>query len=521
MQFKEFNVTGNCVKTKHYMVDTGEKLNKIKEMVDKGDYFTINRARQYGKTTTLYLLRDMLKHEYICLKISFEGVGEAMFSSEEAFCRSFLCELDIVTKKDYPDAGIAWKCEAITGFRELNTHISVICQNRKVVLLVDEVDKSSNNQIFLHFLGVLRNKYLARNGGDGHTFHSVILAGVNDIRNIKQKMVTGGTYALGTGEGIYNSPWNIAADFDVDMSFNPAEIETMLAEYENEHGSGMNTAEIAEEIYAYTSGYPFLVSRLCLIIDKKLNKNWTVDGVKEAVDILLDERNTLFDDIFKNIENNPKLSELIYDIMILGIERTFKFYDPTTSLGEMYGIFKKKGRQIAVSNRIFEILIVEHFILKEQESRDKKSTAIKEDVVEDGKFDMEACLRKFAQHYYEIYNEMDADFLERHGRLLFLSFLKPLINGVGFYYIEAETRNARRMDIILDYNKEQFIIELKLWYGDKYKEKAYAQLLDYMAAKNMDTGYLITFDFRKDVNKERKTEWVNFDGTKRIFDVVI
>jgi len=34
-------------------------------MVDYGEYFTINRARQYGKTTTLSLLKKALDDEYI------------------------------------------------------------------------------------------------------------------------------------------------------------------------------------------------------------------------------------------------------------------------------------------------------------------------------------------------------------------------------------------------------------------------------------------------------------------------
>ena len=33
----------------------------------------------------------------------------------------------------------------------------------------------------------------------------------------------------------YNSPWNIAVKFDVDMSFNEYEIGTMLSEYSNEN----------------------------------------------------------------------------------------------------------------------------------------------------------------------------------------------------------------------------------------------------------------------------------------------
>ena len=46
------------------------------------------------------------------------------------------------------------------------------------------------------------------------------------------------------------------------MSFSAADIITMLSEYEEEHRTGMDISAIAEEIYSYTSGYPYLVSRL-------------------------------------------------------------------------------------------------------------------------------------------------------------------------------------------------------------------------------------------------------------------
>lgn len=60
-----FNVTGSCKSKIHYMVDLKERLIKIKEMVDRGDYFTINRARQYGKTTTLRELCHFLREDYL------------------------------------------------------------------------------------------------------------------------------------------------------------------------------------------------------------------------------------------------------------------------------------------------------------------------------------------------------------------------------------------------------------------------------------------------------------------------
>ena len=46
-------------------------------------------------------------------------------------------------------------------------------------------------------------------------------------------------------------------------------------------------------------------------------------------------------------------------------------------------------------------------------------------------------------------------------------------------------------------------------------------MLEYMDSKGVDKGYLLTFDFRKEVNKEYKSEWVRFEGGKLIFEVVV
>ncbi len=64
---KRFKTTGLCNPVKDYMVDITERLVKIKAMVDYGDYFTINRARQFGKTTTLNALKKTLCNDYYVL----------------------------------------------------------------------------------------------------------------------------------------------------------------------------------------------------------------------------------------------------------------------------------------------------------------------------------------------------------------------------------------------------------------------------------------------------------------------
>ncbi|MDR2711796.1 MAG: AAA-like domain-containing protein, partial [Clostridiales bacterium] len=305
---RRFNVTGLCKPEKHYMVDISEKITKIRALVDEEHYFTINRARQYGKTTTLSLLTKALLSDYTCINLSFEGVGETMFESPALFCQRFLLHVSKALENTDKDFAAAWPNESIIDFDLLGFHLDKMCRDRKIVLLIDEVDKTSNNQVFLHFLGMLRSKYLSRGNGYSFTFHSVILAGVYDIKNIKSKMISEGKYEPASEEGkIYNSPWNIAVNFEVDMSFSPAEIVTMLKEYETDYNTGMEIREISAEIYKFTSGYPFLVSRVCQAIDEELDKDWTQGGVRNAVKMLYKERNTLYDAIGKNLENNKEL----------------------------------------------------------------------------------------------------------------------------------------------------------------------------------------------------------------------
>ena len=86
---KVFNTTAVCIPKEHYMVNLDERLKKIKELVDAGKYFTINRARQYGKTTTLRALYLYLQGEYYVVSMDFQTFGSAEFESETIFARSF------------------------------------------------------------------------------------------------------------------------------------------------------------------------------------------------------------------------------------------------------------------------------------------------------------------------------------------------------------------------------------------------------------------------------------------------
>ena len=74
---KVFNVTGPCIPEKHYMADMSGCIGQIRAMVEAGAYFSISRARQYGKTTTLTALEKELAGDYLVISLDFQDLGSA------------------------------------------------------------------------------------------------------------------------------------------------------------------------------------------------------------------------------------------------------------------------------------------------------------------------------------------------------------------------------------------------------------------------------------------------------------
>ncbi len=88
-----FNTDGSCDPKLNYMVDLSVRLKDIRKMVDAGKYFTINRARQYGKTTILTALHDDLEQSYLVISLDFQTISCADFASEQSFVTAFSREL--------------------------------------------------------------------------------------------------------------------------------------------------------------------------------------------------------------------------------------------------------------------------------------------------------------------------------------------------------------------------------------------------------------------------------------------
>jgi hypothetical protein len=514
---KEFNITGLCHPHEHYMADVSRKLEKVCDMIDRGNYFIINRPRQYGKTTTFYTLETQLEKtgKYLVFNISFEGIGDLVFQDEKLFCSTFVELL----ADDAPPRLKKWFLEQAAGInnlKDLSEVITLIAEKtkKKTVVFIDEVDKSSNNQLFISFLAMLRNKYLTRS--KKKTFHSVVLAGLHDVKSLKLKIRPDEAQT-------YNSPWNIAAEFKVDMNLQPFEIKPMLDEYAADKGVKMDTAAMAEDLFYYTSGYPFLVSKLCKMMDEdvlptKETPELTESDLEWAVKTLVLEANTNFDSLIKNLENNPNLYQIAYKILIEGNYNDYNIYDPVISLGLMHGIFRNGGG-VKIHNRIYEELIYRYMTSKTKTALDSllsNYTIGQNFKLENNALNMEMALMKFQLYMRENHSKHDRDFLEHNGRLVFLAFMRPILNGHGYDFKEVQISEERRLDVAITFYQHKYIAELKIWRGEVAHEKGLTQLADYLDRLNLTTGYLVVFD-HKDI-KKAQSEWIEHQG-KKIFIV--
>jgi hypothetical protein len=481
----------------HYMVDLNQRVREIERtLVEKGKYFTINRARQYGKTTMLRMLEQYLSARYVTLRISFEGLDAAVFSDVGRFVKAFLnaCKTPLIRNAVSQSSIDAWTADADEyGMQMLNQRITaLICScDRPVILMIDEVDKSSSNQLFLSFLGMLRDKYLTRASyGDdenGATFKSVILAGVYDIKNLKLKLRP-------EEQHTYNSPWNIAAPFDLDMSFSSDEIAGMLAEYEEDYHTGMDIQTIAERIRWYTSGYPFLVSLFCKYIHDA-DKGWAIGDVDAAARRVLIEKNTLFDDMIKNLVNHPEFSKLVERIVLEGKSVAYNPDDPNLDLGIMYGIFTHDESKIKIANQVFSTRLMNYFISISETSKLSETRSYNEQPLffKDGSLDFDKILERFSIFMRDEYRDCDNKFLEREARRLLLGFIRPIINGTGNYFLEPEIRGGQKIDILVLYQGQEYIVEVKIWRGDAYENSGIDQLARYAHARHREVGYLVSF----------------------------
>ena len=254
------------------------------------------------------------------------------------------------------------------------------------------------------------------------------------------------------------------------------------------------------------------------------NNPWTEDGVNEAVKYIITEKNTLFDSLMGKVRSFDNLRGKLKEILFTGETVAYMQYNEEQEQLLMYGFIINNHNTIAIANRIFEMLLYNYFISESKYAEEMRGDALdnKPEFIKGGKLNVPLIMERFikTQEYIRNLDDEEAEkkFIEDEGREKFLTYLSPIINGVGTFSVEERNRDRRRMDVVIHYRGRRYIIELKIWHGDRYNEKGGKQIMDYLDSYGLDEGYLLSFSFNK--TKDPGVEKINI-GDKTIYEGIM
>jgi len=134
---------------------------------------------------------------------------------------------------------------------------------------------------------------------------------------------------------------------------------------------------------------------------------------------------------------------------------------------------------------------------------------------EDGTINCNKLLESFQQFFREnsdIWVEK-FDYKESAPHILLMAFLQRIINGGGRIHREYAL-GRRRVDLLIEWQKQRIVIELKIYRNEKTLQNGLKQTAGYMDLKNATDGHLIIFDRRKEKTWDEKVykKEVTFDG---------
>jgi hypothetical protein len=497
---RTFEKSGSVYPEFSYYVPLENVVNSdnqdIKTMVDRGRYFSIFSPRQSGKTTFFKRFCGQLQKDpvYIAVMLSFQDnkkLGKTRFYE--------LLEMELYSQLiDRLNEVNCEKTQAVNqflnsfhlidhiSFRLLFEKLNQLIQFKKIIIFIDEFDGIPLNELE-NFLTALRELYQKYKEVKQKALYSIGLVG---IRNIT-KLIVGGV-----------SPFNIADQVDL-PPFSLKNVSDLYAQYTEETNQPFNK-EAVKMVYEETAGQPWLVNRLgtILTVDVKPGTTEPIDenDVKEAIKILLLEKNDHFDNLY---EKAILYKEIFVRIVFDNVK--YKPNDKDQSWLEQYGLIKKKEEKAVVANNIYKKRFIETFFNETNVPEEISTTRY---VLPGNRLDMENILLDFDLYIAQIgvraFYEKDKPY-EKTGQFLLTAWLYQFVKGGEGELRYEVTSGLGRMDILLTYKGKKYIIETKMNRGNLTRtlNDGLAQVSEkYLASEAAHEGYLVIFDPRTPVGVE-------------------
>lgn len=111
-----------------------------------------------------------MKEDYLVVSMDFQGISTEEYENEFTFTKAFMRMFaESLKDGEVPENLMNLVNEFLekpnySTLSEMFYLLSDICQlaSRPIVMMIDEVDSASNNQVFIDFLAMLRKYYIKR-----------------------------------------------------------------------------------------------------------------------------------------------------------------------------------------------------------------------------------------------------------------------------------------------------------------------------------------------------------------------
>ncbi len=484
---REFNIFGPVYPQYHYHVNRTAVKAAMRQKIEKGRYFTLNAARQTGKTTLFQETLAELENTgtYFGILLDFELLTDVEKPRFYKHLGDALAEWREYHAPSAPDpAFIQDHIDFIAWLRKTGRELG-----KRGVLIIDEFDALSAD-ILQPILSQFRGMYLKRHQPEYAALHSIILVGVRNIPSL-----LGGT----------QSPFNIADQFSIPY-FTPDEVANLLTQHTQETGQ-IFKPQVIEEIIHETEGQPFLVNRLGQILIQDVvpdrSEPITPAAFAFALAKLLNENNTHFYSILSKATPHRAmlLSILLYN------ESRSDFLDPVTQELIMYGALRVVEDEYhlpyaRVGNPIYRKMLLQRFAAPPEPLPINGSAA---NHLINGNLNFDGLLDDFKafmeEHGVRLLRSKKTERpLEISGQYLLLSYLSAALNSVQGQVTIESLSSAGEIDILAFHRGRRFIVETKIWHSKQKFEDGKAQLVRYLKAAGLEKGYLVIFDEKLSAN---------------------
>lgn len=222
--------------------------------------------------------------------------------------------------------------------------------------------------------------------------------------------------------------------------------------------------------------------------------NRSIPITKEVIDHakkqLIAQRDTHLDSLIDKL-NEERVRRVIDTIIIGEVIKPIYVEDDIQYTIDL-GLVSTKTGNFVIANPIYQEIIPAVLAYKFQKSIVEEASWYENS---DGFLNVSKLLESFTQFFRENADVWLSDFnyKESGPHILMLAFLQRVINGGGDIHREYAL-GRKRVDLLITWKKQKFVIELKIKRGEDTLKHGLEQTAEYRDLRGAHEGHLIIFD---------------------------